>query len=118
MQRYHPITERLTHTSNLAIPSLREDDAKSSPAESSHGAGTSESTEHHHPFRHPPEKRLVEFAVHLHPVFPFMPMLHPEDVVDDIPVIRQQDQAGRIFIEAPDRKDPSRVPDFSDDVPP
>ena len=47
-----------------------------------------------------------------------MPMLDPQDLVDNIAVVCKEDEAGGIFIESPDWKNPSGMANLSNDVPP
>ena len=117
VQRHYPITERLTHTSNLTIPSLREDDAKAASTEPVHATGTSKRTEDLDALRHLLEERLVECPVHFDPIFPFMPMLHPQDIIHDITVVGQQDQPRGVLVQAADRENPGGKVNFTDDVP-
>jgi hypothetical protein len=45
-----------------------------------------------------------------------VPEFRPQNGVDDIPVVREKNQAGRVLIQAADRKDPLPMADFRDDV--
>ncbi len=39
-----------------------------------------------------------------------------ENLVDDVAVVRQQDEAGRILVQPPDRKNPLRMADLRNDI--
>jgi hypothetical protein len=45
-----------------------------------------------------------------------MPVLNPQDLVDDISVIGQENETGRILVEPSNREDSGGMTDFSDDV--
>src|SRR6202022_2670400 len=46
----------------------------------------------------------------------FMIVFGTEDLIDDVAVVRQEDQTLRVLVQAPDRKDAFWVPDEVDDV--
>ena len=45
-----------------------------------------------------------------------MSVLDPQDLIDDIAVVREQDEARRILVETPDRENSIGMADFSNDV--
>jgi hypothetical protein len=90
----HSIAKHLAHTPDLAVSSLGENNAKLIASHSSHSARLRLTPKYDHASRHLIEKCLVKSAINLYEIFPFMTEFGTENFVDDIAVIRQQDETG------------------------
>ena len=117
MQHEHPISQNLAHTPDLSIASFGEDDAKPCGTESFNPAGLGRAVENGDSLSHAVNERLIEWMVDRHLIFPLMPVLSSQNLVHDVPVVREQNEAGRVLVESAYRKDPFRMADLRDDVP-
>src|SRR5574342_665220 len=45
-----------------------------------------------------------------------MPVLSPQNLVHDVPVVCEENEAGRVLIESTDRKNPFRMADLRDHI--
>ena len=116
MQREHPIPQDLAHAPDLSIASFGEDDAEPCGTDSFNQAGFGRTVENDDPLSHAVNERLIEWMIDRHLVFPFMPVLGSQDLVHDVPVVREKNEAGGVLVESADRKDPLRMADLRDDV--
>ena len=116
MQTEHPIPQDLAHAPNLSIPPLGEDNAEQGWTESFNPARFARTVENDNPLSHAVNERVIEWMIDGHLVFPLMPMLRSQNLVHDVPVVREQDETGRVLVESADWKDPLRMADFRNDI--
>ncbi len=116
MERDHSIAERLAHAPNLPVSPLGKHDSKPIAPHPSRPTRLRLAAENDHAPRHSIQEGSVKGAIHLHEIFPFVAEFGAEDVVDDVAVVRQQNQTGRIFVQPSDRKYPLMMPDLRNDV--
>lgn len=112
----NPVPHRLAHPSNLSIPAFGQYNPEPLGSKALHATWPSLASEDDDARGEPVQHRLIERAIDRHLVFAFVPELDTEYLVHNVAVVRQQNQAGRILIEAPDRENPFGMADFSDDV--
>lgn len=77
MQRHHAISEGLTHAPDLPISSFRQNNPEPFGRHPFHPTGFGWAPEYDHSCGHLIEKRLIEWTVDRHLVFPFMAVLGP-----------------------------------------
>ena len=116
VERTHSVPEDMAHAPDLSIPTLRQDDAEPCGAQSLNLTGLRPTAQNHDSPGHPIEERLIEGSIHRHFIFPFMTKLRPKNLVDDIPVVRQENEPRRVFVETADREDAFRVADRGNNV--
>ena len=115
-QGFYLIPEDFAHPSYLSVESLFQDDAKSPGAFLPYEAGFRSFAEDIHTISHCADHVVGEFLIHRDNVFFFVVVSCPEDLIDDIPVIGEQDQSFRILVEPADREDAFGMIDESDDI--
>ena len=116
MERHDAVAQGLAHPANLAIASLGQDDPKAARPETLDAARSRLAAENHHPRSHVVQERLVEGAIHVNLILLLMTIFSTENLIDDVSVVRQQDEPGRIFIQSADWEDPFWMADEADDV--
>ena len=116
MQCEHPIPQDLAHAPDLSIAPLGEDNAEQGWTESFNPARFARTVENDDPLSHTVNERVIEWMIDGHLVFPLMPMFSSQNLVHDVPVVREQDEARRVLIESADRKDPLRMTDLRNDI--
>lgn len=116
MQGENPIPQDVAHAPNLSIASFCQNDTESGGTDSFYPAGLRWAIEDNNPLSHAVDEQLIEWTIDRHLVFPFMPVLSPQNLVYDVPVVREENEAGRVLIESTDRKDPFRMADLRDDI--
>ncbi|MGC3975004.1 MAG: hypothetical protein QM771_11550 [Nitrospira sp.] len=102
---------------DLPIASLRQDDPESARPQSRHEAWARSLAYYDHTFGHVREKGVPELTIHFDAVLALVPVLNPQDLVDDIAIIGQKDETRRILVEPSDGKNALLMVDFRDDVP-
>ncbi len=93
VQGDNAISQLLTHATNLPVPPLRQNNLEFLRTPSAYRAGTRRFSQDGDPLGHAIHKELIIGPVHPHEIFFFMAMLGPEDLVHDVSIIGQQDQA-------------------------
>ncbi len=115
-ERDHPIAERLTHAADLAVASFDQDDAESIGRLPPNCAGQGRTSQYEHARRHAIQEFSVEWAVHTHHVLALVAVLGPQDLVDDVAVVREQDESGGVLVQSSNGEDACGVLDRGDDV--
>lgn len=110
------IPQKLAHAPNLAVETLGEYDIKGGVVDGHHRAGLSDGAQDGHPAAHFFEKIGGDGLIDGHDVLLFVLVARPQDLVDDIAVVGQKDEALGVFVEAPDGEEALRVIDKPDDV--
>jgi hypothetical protein len=116
VQRGHSIAKRVTHAPDLPVPSLGQDDAKLIAPDARHLTGPRDASENDDSAGHAIQECLVERTIDLHEILPFMSEFGAENLVHDVPIVRQQDETRRIFIQPSDGENPFWVPDLRNDI--
>ena len=116
MQHEHPIPQHLAHAPDLSIASFGQDDAEPCGTEPVNPAGLGRTVENIDPLGHALDERLIEGMIDGYLIFSFMPVLGSENLVYNVSVVREQDEAGRVLVESTDGKYSLRVADFRDNV--
>jgi len=75
MQREHPIPQHLTHTPDLSIAPLGENNAEPCGTESINLAGFGRLVENDNSLGHAIDEHLIEWMIDRHLIFPFMSVL-------------------------------------------
>lgn len=112
----HAIAERVAHAPDLPIPPLGENNPKPIASHPSHLTRLRLAAENNHASSHLIQECLTKGAIYLHEIFSFVTEFGAEDSVDDVAVVRQQNETGGIFIQPSDRENTLMVPDFRDDI--
>jgi hypothetical protein len=116
MQGANLIPQDLAHAPNLSIAPFGKNDTESCGTDSFYPAGLRWALEDNNPLSHAVDEHLIVWMIDRHLVFPFMPVLSPQNLIHDVPVVREENEAGRVLIESTDRKDPFRMADLRDDI--
>ena len=116
VQGEDPVADCLAHSSNLSISSFRQHDPEPSWPEAFRETRLGLASQDDDSRRETVQHRLIIRAIHRDLVFTLMPELCPQDLVHDVAVIGEENQAGRVLVEPADRKDPFRMADLSDDI--
>lgn len=112
------IAQGFTHLADLTVKPLHQDDTETMLARLFHPAGKGFNPIDPYPLRHISEEGAIDVAVYPHEVFLLMLVTGPQDLVHDIAIVGQEDQAFRVFIEPPNGKYAFGIVDITDDVPP
>src|SRR5450631_2324352 len=110
------VTERRAHAPDLAVETLRQHDAEALLVDALDPAGQRQLSHDAHAACDHIQRQLRDRPLHGDDVLLLVVVLSPQDLVDDVAVVGQQDQALGILIEAPYGKYPFLVPDKFDDV--
>ena len=110
------IAQRLAHAANLAIEPLRQDDAEHIGGNLLDAARLGDGIQNRHAGCHALEKVRVDRLVDPHHIFLLVGVAGPQDLVDDVAVTGQKDQAIGGLVEATDREDPLGMADVVNDV--
>src|SRR6185437_10895375 len=116
VQLGHSIAKSLTHAPDLPIASLRQNDAKLVTPHAHRPTGLRPASKNNHTPRQMIQKGLAERTIDLHEVLSFVSEFGTEDLVDDVAVVRQQNETGRILVQPPDWKNPLTMPDLGNDI--
>jgi hypothetical protein len=100
----------------LPIASLRQNDPKPFGTEAFGPARFGPAPKDDDSRRHAIKKGLIIWAIQQDFVFPFMTKLGPQNLVHDVAIVGQENQARGILIEPPDRENPFRVADLRNDI--
>src|SRR5690606_28924767 len=116
LQADHFISQIFTHSPDLAVEALGEDDPEGKFSQlldlTLFGYGIKDGD----PVGHPLDKTVVDLPVHRHHVFLLVIVPRPEDLVDDIAIVSQKDESFTGFVESADREDPGGEIDIVNDV--
>jgi hypothetical protein len=116
LQPSHRVIEVFAHAADLAIEPLGQHDAKRVAPDLRDLARIRHRAEDRHTRCHAVEEILRQRSIDRDDVFLFVLVLRAQHAVDDVAVVRQQDQPLGILVEAPDRKDALAMPDEVHDV--
>jgi hypothetical protein len=116
LQSLRPVSQRGAHAADLAIQPLSENHAKRHLIDAADLARLGQLTHDFHAACHHLQRKIGDWAIHRHDVLFFMIVFGTEDLVDDIAVVREEDQTLRVLVQSPYGKDALRVPDEIDDV--
>ena len=108
--------ERRAHAADLSVQTLRQHDAKRRLSRARDDAGLCFLAADPDARGHHRQKRVRDRGLDRDGVFLFVAVLDTKDLVHDVAVVGQEDQALRVLVEPPDRKNPLAVPDEVDDV--
>lgn len=93
MQTDHPVPQRLTHPPDLAVATFGQDDSKPLCTEALDPAGPGLFPQDHHSRGHAIEETAVEGTIKLDLIFPFMTELAPQDVIDNVAVVGEENES-------------------------
>ena len=106
----------LTHAADLAVQPLHQRDAEHEGGLSFHLALLGDGAEDGHPGPHAPDKLVCHRLVHGHQVLFLVIVARPQDLVHQIPVVGEEDEALGVLVEAPYGEDAGAVVDEIDYV--
>lgn len=112
----HLIAEIFAHSSDLSIQALRQDNAESGFAQLLDHTFFSHRSEDGDTIAHPGNKVRSNGLVYRDDVFLVMLIASPEDLVDDVAIVCEEDESLRGFVQSADREEALLVPDIGDDV--
>lgn len=116
LQPLRPVAERRAHASDLAIQPLSEDDAKCFPVDARYLAGLGHLAHDFDAARQHAERQIGDGAIDRDDVFLFVIILRPQDLIHDVAVIGEQNQAFGVLVESADGKNPLAMIDELEDV--
>ena len=108
-QLRHMITEVFTHTANLSVQSLSQDNAKRTFARLFHRTGTCHRVKNWDTLSHSPEKFLCDRAIDGDQIFLLMVVTGSHDLVEQVSLIGHKKQTFGILIQSSHRINPDRV---------
>lgn len=117
-QGFYLVPEDFAHPTYLPVKALFQDDSKSSGTFLPNEAGFCSFSQDIHAIAHCSDHVMGEFLIHRDDVFFFVVISCPEDLIDDIPVVGEQDQPFGILVESANGEDAFGMIDESDDIGP
>jgi len=117
MEARHPVTERPAHPSDLPVEPFCEDDAKPIAPYAGRLTPLRLFSEYLYAAGHLVQKRLAEWTVDLYEILPLVAELGAKNLVDNVAVVRHEDETGRVLVQPSDWENPLGMPDFLDDIP-
>lgn len=111
------IAECLAHPSDLAVESLGEDDLEDTVADFGYSARLGDSSENADATGHALQKWRGDRLVDGDDVLFFVIVFCPQYFIDDISIVRQQNQPLRVLVQATDRENALRMIHKINDVP-
>ena len=111
------VAKRAAHAADLAVAPLGQRYPELAGTGAPHQARPRHDIENGDAAGHIVEKRCVEGPIDGDLVFAFVAVLDAQNLVDDIAIVGQQDEPGRVLVQATDRKNSGGMVDLRDDVP-
>ena len=110
------IAQGFTQAPDLPVESLHQDYVEALGPCLAHAAGQRHLAQNGNAFCHAVEKSLGDRLVHRHLVLLLVLSGGAQDVVDDIPVTGEEDEAFAVLVQTPHRVDPGRLIDYGYDI--
>ena len=110
------IAQVLAHPADLAVESLGKHDPEAMVIYAFDLTLARDRAHNWYTGRHAFDKRVGDGFVDAHDVFLFMVVARPQDLIDDVAVAGQQDEAFAGFVEAPDGENAFRIVDEINDI--
>lgn len=112
----HLIPEDFAHPSDLSVEALRKDDAESGFAQLLDHAFFSDSSEDGNAIAHPGNEVSPDGLIDSDDIFLFVLVASPEDLVDDVAIVGEEDEPLGRLVQSADREEALFVPDIGDDI--
>lgn len=103
------VSQHLTHAPDLPVQALIQHNAEGVRADFIDDAAPGHHAENGNAFAHLPDKFVRDVLIYGYDIFFVVLVARPQDFVDDVAVVGEQDEAFRVFVEAPDREHASAV---------
>ena len=116
LELHDAVAEVLAHPANLPVESLGEDDAEGPASQLLDLALAGHGVEDGHAASHATDEAACDGLVDRDDVLFLVVVPSPQDLVDDVPVVRQEDESFARLVEAADREDARGVANVVDDV--
>lgn len=116
LQARHVIAEIFAHAADLAVHAFRKNDVEDELAHAAYFAGFGRAVQNRHAAAHAVQKFIRHRLLDADYILFLMLVFAAQDLVDDIAVVSEQDQAFRTFVEPPDRKDTLGIIDKIDNI--